>query len=95
MAISAVDRVIDEIAQRIAERRNVYSAAMDADLALLCRRYHTDLVCSALERLKEPLRPRANWDAGAHRAEVERAIARVVARRRSVPEEFADDGPTI
>jgi hypothetical protein len=95
MAMSSVDRVIDEIAQRIAERRNVYAAAMDADLALLCRKYQADLVCSALERLKEPARPRANWNAGAHRVEVASAIARLLQRRRQEPENFADDGPKV
>jgi hypothetical protein len=95
MATSSVDKTIAEIAERIAERRNVYSAAMDADLALLCRKYHADLVCSALERLKDPPRPRANWDASAHRSEVASAIARLIERRRQDPENFADDGPTI
>jgi hypothetical protein len=94
MATSS-DKIIAEIAERITERRNVYSAAMDADLALLCRRYHADLVCEALERLKDPPRSKANWDAGAHRAEVSRAIARLIERRRQDPENFADDGVKV
>jgi len=93
MATSSADKVIDEIAERISERRRVYDAAMEADVTLLCRAHGTGSVVAALERLKEP-HPRANWDANAHRAEVSRAIARLIERRRRDPEEFAPDGPT-
>jgi hypothetical protein len=92
---SSADKVIAEIAERITERRNVYSAAMDADLALLCRKHSTGLVCSALERLKDPPKS-ATWDGGAHRREVANAIARLLERRRQDhPQNFADDGVKI
>jgi hypothetical protein len=90
MATSSADKLIDEIAQRIAARRNVYDSAMQADLALLCRTHGHGLVVEALQRLKEP-RPAAGWDQAAHAREVGRAIGALLRRRAESPDEFIDN----
>jgi hypothetical protein len=87
---SSADKVIDTIAERITERRRIYDAAMQADLALLSRAHGSGLVVEALQRLKEPSRASASWDARAHRTEVSRAIARLIERRQLYPDGFDD-----
>jgi hypothetical protein len=90
MATSSADKVIDAIAERITERRRIYDAAMEADVTLLCRAHGTGLVVEALQRLKEPPRPSASWDARAHRAEVSRAVNRLIERKARDPDAFDD-----
>jgi hypothetical protein len=54
MAVSHAQKLVAEIAERITERRRIYDAAMEADVALLCRAHGAGLVVEALKRLKAP-----------------------------------------
>jgi hypothetical protein len=95
MATSSSDKIVDEIAERIAERQRVYDAALAADMTRLCRTHGADLVAQALERLNEPPRSSGNFDARAHRQEVSRAISRLLQRRAEDPERFGRSGDSI
>jgi hypothetical protein len=89
---------IAEIAERIAERRKVYQAAMRADVDRLTREHGERPVREALrliERRNERDQQHDGWNARQHAFEVKLAIERVLRERRRRTSELFPDGELL
>jgi hypothetical protein len=84
-------RIISELAERISERRRIYNAALEADMKRLRQQHGDSAIEEALQKLERNAHGNAGtWDAGGHRAEVTRAIDRLLVGKAEDPDSFDD-----
>jgi hypothetical protein len=85
--------LIDEIADTIDAKRNLYRSCYRACLKSLESKHGTAALAAALAQL-EPSPRAGTWDKAGHARAVEDAVDRLLERRRSDPDGF-DDGAKI
>jgi hypothetical protein len=90
-------RVIADLAEKILDRERIYSAAFAADISRMKKLHGDEPVREALQLLAQggPPRTSENFNARAHRIEVERAISRLLQRRAEDPELFRPAGDSV
>jgi hypothetical protein len=82
-------RVINELAERILQREQVYLAAFESDVALLTKQHGAKAIEEAFALIgTRNADTRDHWDSQGHELAVRRGLLRALHEHRERPEDF-------